>query len=380
VTTALSSREVVMRFLASIGRPAEAAQYLAVFQHERPEQFAVIHVSEAVVADALDGLVASLRFLAQLDLHPVLVFGVVTPRGARRAAETVAAALGPTAARVAGPEAAAAIARAGGIACIPLLEDKDGDRDEDGRFDALTDLVTALGTTKLIFLGRRSGLQPAGGAVVSLVDVTIDRPELEPRLAPTPRKLLRQVARTLDRVPHRLTVSVTSPLDLLRELFTVKGAGTLIRRGSRVERRASWTELDGDRLIGLIEEAFGRPLAPGFRGREFAAAYVADDYRGAAIVESTALAPYLSKFAVTTVARGEGVGRDLWRALVADWPRLYWRSRADNPITPWYRDQCDGLHRFELAGTPWMALWRGLAPAEIPAAIDHCMATPPDFA
>jgi acetylglutamate synthase len=379
VTAELSSREVVMRFLASIGRPAEAAQYLAVFQHERPEQFAVIHVSEAVVADALDGLVASLRFLAQLDLHPVLVFGVVTPRGARRAAEKVAVALAPASATVAGPDDAAAIARAGGIACVPLLEDRDGDRDEDGRFDALTELVTALGTTKLIFLGRRSGLQPAGGSVVSLVDVALDRPALEPRLAATPRKLLRQVARTLERVPHRLTVSVTSPLDLLRELFTVKGAGTLIRLGSKVERRASWGELDGDRLVALIEDAFGRPLAPGFRDRAFAAAYVADDYRGATIIDAPALAPYLSKFAVTTVARGEGVGSDLWRALVADWPRLYWRSRADNPITPWYRDQCDGLHRFELAGTAWMALWRGLAPAEIPAAIEHCVTTPPDF-
>lgn len=377
--TALTSREVVTRFLASIGRPHEAAQYLAAFQHERPEQFAVIHLSDGVIADGIDGVVASLRFLAQLDLHPVLVFGVVTPRGARRAAERVAAALAPTPAQVAGPDDAAAIARAGGIACVPLLEDKDGDRDEDGRFDALIDLVTALGTTKLIFLGRRSGLQPTGGAVVSIVDVTIDLPELEPRLDAKAKKLLRQVARTLDRVPHRLTVSVTSPLDLLRELFTVKGAGTLIRRGSRVERHAGWPELDADRLVALIEDAFGRPLVAGFRDRPFAAAYVADDYRGGAVVETTQLAPYLSKFAVTTVARGEGVGRDLWRALVADWPRLYWRSRADNPITPWYRDQCDGLHRVTIAGAPWVVLWRGLDPTEIPAAIAYCVSAPPDF-
>jgi hypothetical protein len=391
----LTPREVVLRFLASIGRPAEAAQYLAAFRHERPEQFAVIHVSDAIVADGLDGLVASLGFLAQLDLHPVLVFGVVTPRGARRRAERVAAALASIGGRIARPEDAAAIARGGGVACIPLLEDKDGDRDEDGRFDALADLVTALGTTKLIFLGRRSGLQPVngasdagpggasdagpGGAVVSLVDVTIDLADLAPRLPPKGGKLLRQVARTLARVPHRLTVSVTSPLDLLRELFTVKGAGTLIRRGSRVERHAGWATLDAARTLALIEEAFGRPLVAGFSDRAFAAAYVADDYRGAAIVEATALAPYLSKFAVTTVARGEGVGRDLWRALADDWPRLYWRSRADNPITSWYREQCDGLHRFTVGATGWVALWRGLAPAEIPAAIDHCMTAPPDF-
>ena len=380
--TTLSAREVVHRFLASIGRPAETAQYLAVFQRERPEQFAVIHVSEAIIADALDGLVASLRFLAQLDLHPVIVSGVVTPRGARRAAETSAAALAPVKARVVGPDDAAACARGGAIAVVPLLEDKDGDRDEDSRFDALTELVTKLGTTKLVFVGRRSGLQPAdGGSVVSIVDVTTDVAELAPRLRGSSRKLLAQVARILARVPHAMTVSVTSPLDLLRELFTVKGAGTLIRRGSRVERHTTWHELDAPRMLALVEEAFGRRLAPGFAARPFAAAYVADDYRGAAIVTAStgALGPYLSKFAVTTVARGEGVGRDLWRALVADYPHLFWRSRADNPITAWYRDQCDGLHRFRTGGVDWVAMWRGLAPAEIPAAIEYCATTPTDF-
>ena len=109
--------------------------------------------------------------------------------------------------------------------------------------------------------------------------------------------------------------------------------------------------------------------------RPLRAVYVADDYRGAAIVTDTALAPYLSKFAVTLEARGEGVGRDLWRVMQAELPRLYWRSRAGNPITGWYREQCDGMQR---AGD-WVVLWRGLDPGELPAAIAHCAALPPDF-
>jgi acetylglutamate kinase len=380
VTDALSPRDAVLRFLSSIGRANEVAQYLELFQREHPEQFAILHVSDAIVDDALEGLIVNLRFLDQLGLHPVLVFGVVSPRRARKLAERVAAALAPaTRAQIAAPADAAAIARSGGIALVPLLEDADGDRDEDGRFDALGDLVTALGTTKLIFLGRRSGLVPSGGGVVSIIDVTIDLPELAPRLPASQRKLLGQAARLFARVPHRFTVSVTSPLDLLRELFTVKGAGTLIRRGSKVERYATWRDLDGDRLVALIEEAFGRPLVGDFRARPFVAAYVADDYRGAAVVTDTALGPYLSKFAVTTVARGEGVGRDLWRPLTTDFPRLYWRSRADNPITAWYRDQCDGLHRFVMGGEKWLVLWRGIDDAEIPAAIAYARDAPPDF-
>ena len=58
---------------------------------------------------------------------------------------------------------------------------------------------------------------------------------------------------------------------------------------------------------------------------------------------------------------------------------LFWRSRAANPITSWYREQCDGMARIQLAGEAWWVLWRGLAPLEIPTAIDHCATTPPDF-
>src|SRR5262249_42203292 len=147
------------------------------------------------------------------------------------------------------------------------------------------------------------------------------------------QKLLRQIERVLDRVPQRLTVSVTSPLDLLRELFTVKGAGTLVRKGSHITRHLAWAAVDRARLVAVVEESFGRPLVAGFDERPVLAVYVADEYRGAAVVTPAPLAPYLSKFAVGTVSRGEGVGRDLWRAMEGDFPRLFWRSRAANPIT-----------------------------------------------
>jgi hypothetical protein len=37
------------------------------------------------------------------------------------------------------------------------------------------------------------------------------------------------------------------------------------------------------------------------------------------------------------------------------------------------------MARFQLAGETWWALWRGLAPIEIPLAIEYCQASPPDF-
>jgi acetylglutamate kinase len=378
----LAPRELVLRFLASIGRPAEAQHYLTLFRSE-PEKFAVIHVSDAVLRDALDALLVDLRFLADLGLRPVMVFGAVKPKGARRRAERVRDALVPDVpCTVVEPAQAAEAARAGQVALVPLDgvgTDGDDEAATDDRFDALAALVAQLGAPKVVFLGRRSGLQPAGGRVVSLIDLTSERDHYQNALPGKQARLLRQIDRLVEHVPHRITVSVTSPLDLLRELFTVKGAGTLVKRGSRVVRQRTWSDVDSARLGALVEEAFGKPLVAGWNDRALAAAYVADDFRGAAIVTETPLAPYLSKFAVTMQARGEGVGRDLWRAMEIDYPRLYWRSRATNPITAWYREQCDGMVRVRGAGIEWVVLWRGLEPGEIAAAVDYCQRQPPDF-
>ena len=36
--------------------------------------------------------------------------------------------------------------------------------------------------------------------------------------------------------------------------------------------------------------------------------------------------------------------------------------------------------RIAIADAPWWVLWRGLAPLEIPSAIQYCAGSPPDFA
>ena len=172
-----------------------------------------------------------------------------------------------------------------------------------------------------------------------------------------------------------MTVAVTSPLELLRELFTVRGAGTLIRRGAAVTRHDDYAAIDLDRLTTLIETSFGRRLDPAFWRRPVERVYIAGDYRGAAIVTPTDEGPYLSKLAVDAPARGEGIGRDLWRALTRDVPTFYWRARGENPIASWYLEQCDGMARID----SWRVYWRGLDPARIPAAIAAALAAPLDL-
>jgi acetylglutamate kinase len=142
-----------------------------------------------------------------------------------------------------------------------------------------------------------------------------------------------------------------------------------------VQRHLGWDGVDRERLRTLLESSFGRAPSEALFARELTHAYVADDYRGAALVLATPLGGYLSKFAVTREAQGEGIGQDLWSALLSDYSALLWRARAGNAIRAWYERQCQG--RFS-AGE-WTVYFRGLAPEHVPAAIAFALAQPIDL-
>ncbi len=373
-------RDLVLRFLETTGRPAEAEFYLRLFRKGRPESFAVIAVSESAMRLSADALALDLRYLARLGLCPVLVFGLVTPARAREHAEAIRARLADDVfAAITPPDEAAAAAAAGSIPLVPLGSiGGEGKADIDRRFSALADLATALQSRKIVFLGRRSGLKRQSGQIVSLVDLTREAAALcaPGALPPKQAALLSQIQEIEAQIPHRLTLAVTSPLELLRELFTERGAGTLIRRGSNIARFDSLAAADEAKFQALLEAAFGRRPHPRLFSRPVSQVLVADDYRGAVVVTPTPLAPYLSKFAVDPGARGEGVGRDLWRALTEEVPAFFWRSRRENPFTSWYMRHCDGMAR---AGA-WCVFWRGLPEEKLLGAIAYARDADDDFA
>jgi acetylglutamate kinase len=173
----------------------------------------------------------------------------------------------------------------------------------------------------------------------------------------------------------RATVSVASPLSILRELFTVSGEGTLIKRGAAITVHDGWIGVDAQRVRELLEIAFGRSVKPEFFERVPSYVHLEDEYRGMALVEAGEHASFLSKFAVLPVARGEGLGQDLWWSLSKLTPSLYWRSRAENPINSWYRNVCDGMHRVGR----WIVFWRGVDSERVPELVRDAITRPEDF-
>jgi len=379
--------EIVQRFLESVGAKADIDLYLRLFRAQRKESFAILAPNAQIVKSALDPVHFDLRILAGLGLLPVVLLGLLEPKDADAQAARVAAWLvedevpcNVIRADVAvGSETIGAIQAAVARGAIPLVSlEACAAQTIDARFRLLATLATALETRKVVFLSRRAGLVLAAEPPPSVVSLATDTERL---LAPGVLSrgqalLLRQVKQLLERVPHRLSATVVNPLALLRELFTVNGAGTLIRKGSRIETRGGWDGVDRARLRALFASAFGRTLSDDFFARPVLRTFVEESYRGAAVVEQTPVAPYLTKFAVERQAQGEGIGGEIWSLVTRDYPAFFWRSRPENVITAWYAKQCDGLARFP----GWHVFWRGLPIETIDPAIRYAVGAVSDFA
>jgi acetylglutamate kinase len=374
--------DVVLRFLEGAGRRSEAEFYLGLFRSEPKEQFAAISVSWRVERDAADAVVLDLRFLAALGLFPTVLLGVMDPGDAAGQAERLRRRLeqaGVPAALLCTdePDLPFRVTRLAREGQLPLVHFGAKRLDIDDRFAVVGALLSALRTRKVLFLHRPGGLRQ-NGVLLPLVNLSTDVDALcaSAELSERERLLVEQARRLVfERVPHRLTLSITSPLNVLRELFTVKGAGTLLRRGVRIERHRSFAGVDVPRLEALLSSAFGRAPYPQFFQRPVDSIFLEDGYRGAVIVESTPLGAYMSKFAVGREAQGDGIGRDLWEALLAVKPVVYWRARATNPINEWYGKVADGLQR----APEWVVFWKGLAPSLVPDAVGDALGRPLDL-
>jgi bifunctional N-acetylglutamate synthase/kinase len=196
----------------------------------------------------------------------------------------------------------------------------------------------------------------------------------QPWLKPSMKKKLEEAKAILDALPRSSSVAIASPENLARELFTHKGAGTIIRAGERVRRYESLDGIDRDRLRALLEDSFGRKLhLDYFDKKPFFRVYLADSYRAVAILTLEEGIPYLDKFAVTSDAQGDGIGASLWQHMAADNRQLFWRARLDNEVNPWYFARATGTHKTD----KWIVFWSGLQDFDvIQRCVDRALAMP----
>ncbi|MEW5847764.1 MAG: acetylglutamate kinase [Myxococcota bacterium] len=428
-----STQEVIVRFLRNLGSRKEVEQYLKLFSSVDARRFAVIKVGGGIIQDDLDTLVSALTFLQRVGLTPVVIHGA-GPQLTRQLKEAGVQTEQVDGMRVTSPEALE-IARkvfqrenfrlvealeAIGTRARPItggvFEAKLMDGNRLGLVGDVTQvhaeaidsairsghmpILASLGETpagqilninadvaarglartlepfKIVFLTPTGGLLDENQQIISAINLEEDYEPLmqEPWVQGGMRLKLGQIKELLDALPRSSSVSITSPDNLVRELFTHKGAGTLVRRGERIRRYDSLDGIDRARMAELLEQAFGRKLTTDyFEVKNFFRIYLSDSYRATAILTLEGGIPYLDKFAVTSEAQGEGIGGSLWQCIARDNTSLFWRSRLDNEVNPWYFQRSDGSYKTDR----WAVFWYGLEDfADIQRCIEKAKAMP----
>ncbi len=411
-------RSVVKQVLSQLGTSREARYYLNQFSSDGELQFAVIKVGGAVLEEQLEPLAAALAFLRNLGLLPIILHGAGPQldvalqeasiktekrRGLRvttervmevarpviyRANRRLVSALEGQGIRAQGIqhgvfvcdyldreelglvgdirqvdlEAVRDVIHRGALPVVACLgESRTGQVMNINADVAARELIWEVKPHKIIFLTGSGGLLDESGRIISAISLRTDYDYLMSQdwLHSGMQLKLEQISRLLSGLPESASVSITSVDNLARELFTHRGAGTLIRVGERIVELGAPGEEFRHQAKALLEQSFGRELRSGYFDNLNLECILCSESLGAMAIVLKGIdgLAYLDKFAVTPEAQGAGLGAAVWQALVHRCPSLYWRSRADNPITPWYFEQSDA----SFSEDKWVAFSVGIS-------------------
>lgn len=409
-------RSIIVELLSQMGSSREARQYLQRFSSVDTVQFAVIKVGGGILSDQLDELANALSFLRHAGLYPITVHGAgpqlnqalkdagvdsVVKDGLRVTTPEVMKVVRPILYQenlklVEALESKGVRARSvvhGVFSCSLLNLDQYGlvgkvdsvdlssvhaslnahalpiiacmGESDSGQVlninadTAARALVKAIKPFKVIYLTPTGGMLDQDGRVVNAVNLETDYEKLMASdwVHSGMRLKLKEIKALLDDLPSTASVSITEAKHLTKELFTHKGAGTLIRKGEKIHATNVLTSTERECLKTLVEKSFRRELNDEYFNVRPECLLYADSWHAAAVMhQGLNGVPYMDKFVVTPEAQGEGVGAALWQRIRADYPQLYWRSRIDNPINSWYLQQAERVIR----GDHWLAFCYGI--------------------
>ncbi len=417
-TTKIDTRQIIIELLSQLGSSREAREYLKRFNSVDSVQFAVIKIGGQVIRDQISELASALHFLYQAGLYPIVLHGagpqidlaineagidsgkidglrVTTPQimsivrrviydenlklvnaleniGAKartiqhgvfecQANDNPELGLVGKVARVHLDSIRSAI-EASAIPVVTCLGESAGGQVMNLNADhAVNALIREIRPYKIIFITATGGLLNENGQIISSINLVTDYPRLQEVhwIHSGMRVKLNQIREMLECLPDAASVSITSAANLTKELFTHNGAGTLIRKGERISTVTEPTADERTHLTDLIEECFQRQLDPNwFASLDQPQVLWVESRRAAAVTcIGEGSIRYLDKFAVTPDAQGEGLGGALWKEVAQTHRQLYWRSRSNNQVNPWYQRQADFSRRVE----PWIIFGYGIS-------------------
>ncbi|AOE50607.1 acetylglutamate kinase [Kangiella sediminilitoris] len=409
-------KDTVYKLLSVIDSETQIRKYLKRFSSDEGLKFAVIKVGGKILKDEMAHLVASLSFLKQVGLTPIVVHGagpqlnkkleqqnittkfvdgqrVTTPKVLKAAREvfieenhhltsTLKEAgvdatsfysgifncelLGEEQLGLVGDivsveveQLLKAVAKGRIPVVSPLGETEQGQIVNVNADAATFSLAKAIEPYKIIFLTETGGVLDQHNKIIPNISIVNHYDYLiQQSWVHSGMKLkLEMIKSILQALPSATSVSITKPELLAKELFTDRGSGTLVNMGERALVADSWDEIDTKRFAQLIESSFGKELcADYFNSLPLYKVYVTECYRAAIVLSGSSDKPYLDKFVVSHKAKGEGIGRALWDKVTRKHRQLFWRANVNNPINKFYAAVADGF----IKSGQWRVYWNGI--------------------
>lgn len=408
-----SARSAVINVLNNIASKREVQQYLAQFTSVESQQFAVIKVGGAILTDYLDEFCASLRNLNQMGLFPVIIHGAgpqlnkmleeagIEPQyneGIRitdgktlgiarklflqenlklvEALESWGVRARPITSGVLRAEykdkdtykfvgevndvQTQSVKAAIADGYIPVLtcmaESNEGQVLNVNADKAAAELARALVPLKIVYLSEKGGIhdKQTGQLIQAInLDEEYDVYMKKPWVIHGTRSKIRDIKTLLDDLPRSSSVAIIHPESLERELFTHSGAGTLIRRGTKLQQSSSLADIDSAQLKktlvrereGLDSMAVVERYLDSLKSRNFRA-YYDDNMEALAIVlppvDGGSSLAHLSTLTMTRSAWLSNIADNVFQNLKRDFPKLAWTVKQDDENLTWFSEKADG--------------------------------------
>lgn len=435
-----SARSAVINVLNNIGSKREVQQYLAQFTSVESQQFAVIKVGGAILTDYQHVLCSSLRNLNQMGLFPVIIHGGgpqlntllkeagVEPEYKDGIRITDGKTLGiarklflqenlklvetleswgvkarPITSGVLMADYkdkdtykfvgevnhvnAEPIKTAIADGYIPVMtcmaESDEGQVMNVNADKAAAELAKALVPLKIVYLSEKGGLhnKDTGKLIEAInLDEEYDRYMDMPWVIHGTRSKIRDIKDLLDHLPRSSSVAIIHPETLERELFTHSGAGTLIRRGTKLHKATSLNDFSDLNALkaaltrdhqGLNSSAVVDRFLDTLKTRDFCA-YYDEAMEALAIVmppaasDPNALA-HLATLTMSSVGWTSNIADNVFQNLKADFPRLAWTVKQVDENLTWFSEKADG----SIARQGEVLFWYGI---ETPDEVRELMA------
>lgn len=432
---ASSVKDTVYKLLTVIDSETQIRKYLKRFSSDEGLKFAVIKVGGKILQEEMTNLVASLAFLKQVGLTPIIVHGAGPQLTMRLSKKGIKAEFN-NGQRITSPEVLKAarevfidenhnltshlkdagvdatsfysgvfecelqhkdslglvgtitsveteqLLKAVQKGCVPVVsplgETAEGQIVNVNADSATFSLAKAIQPYKIIFLTETGGVLDDRGSIIPNISIVNNYKYLikQPWVHSGMKLKLEKIKAILEAMPAATSVSITKPELLAKELFTDKGSGTLVNMGEKALAYDSWGGVDKNKLKQLIESSFDKKLdSHYFENVDLHKVYVTECYRAAVVLTN---ANNDCKEAIPYldkfVVSDKAKGEGVGRAL---WEEVTWKNQKlfwrANINNPVNKFYASAADGFMKSGE-WKVYWIGISDyEEIQKCVDYAV-------